>query len=103
MDLLALALAQEFRDVDAGRAVGELDALGEELRSATAETGGDPDEVARACGRLLGGRHGFEGDRENYDDPENSMLDSVLATRRGLPILLSVVYIEVGRRADVPL
>jgi regulator of sirC expression with transglutaminase-like and TPR domain len=31
------------------------------------------------------------------------MLDVVLATRRGLPILLSVVYIEVARRAEIPL
>jgi regulator of sirC expression with transglutaminase-like and TPR domain len=103
MDLLALALAQEFRDVDAGGALGELDALGAELLSSAAETGGDPVEVARACGQLLGDRHGFDGDRENYDDPANSMLDSVLATRRGLPILLSVVYIEVARRADIPI
>jgi len=34
---------------------------------------------------------------------ENSMLDRVLARRRGLPILLSVVYIETARRAGIPL
>jgi regulator of sirC expression with transglutaminase-like and TPR domain len=57
----------------------------------------------RACARLLGGTHGFAGDREDYDHPDNSMLDLVLARRRGLPILLSVVYVEVARRAGIAL
>jgi regulator of sirC expression with transglutaminase-like and TPR domain len=103
MDLLALAIAREFRDVDADGAVATLDALGTELGQLVAETAGDPAEVARACSGLLGAGHGFRGDRENYDDPDNSMLDVVLARRRGLPILLSVVYIEVGRRAEIPI
>ncbi len=103
MDLLALGIAQEFRDVEAGGAVVTLDALGAELAHSAAETGGTPEEVARACSQLLGVRHGFRGDDENYDDPDNSMLDLVLARRRGLPILLSVVYIEVARRAEIPL
>ena len=38
-----------------------------------------------------------------YDRPDNSMLDLVLARRRGLPILLSVVYVEVARRAGIEL
>ena len=103
MDLLALAIAQEFRDVDVGRAVATLDALGAELTQSTGDIGGAAEQVAHACSHLLGTRHGFRGDRENYDDPDNSMLDLVLARRRGLPILLSVVYIEVARRADIPI
>jgi len=103
MDLLALAIAREFRDVDTERALGTLDVLGAELAQRAGETDGDPETVARACSRLLGARHRFEGDRETYDDPDNSMLDVVLARRRGLPILLSVIYIEVARRADIPI
>ena len=102
LDLLALAVAREFREVDAAGAVAMLDALGAELALSAARTGGDPERVASACAQLLGGRYGFRGERENYDDPDNSMLDLVLATRRGLPILLSVVYIEVARRAGIP-
>ncbi len=103
MDLLALAIAREFRDVDTDRALGVLDALGAELAQTSAGTSGAPEPVARACGRLLGGQHGFRGDRESYDDPDNSMLDVVLTKRTGLPILLSVVYIEVARRAEIPI
>ncbi len=103
MDLLALAIAREFRDVDTDGALRVLDALGAELAETAAETSGAPDAVARACSRLLGGRHGFRGDRQNYDDPGNSMLDVVLTKRTGLPILLSIVYIEVARRAEIPI
>ena len=43
------------------------------------------------------------GDQVDYYDPRNSYLHEVLARRRGIPITLSVVLIEVGRRAGVPL
>jgi regulator of sirC expression with transglutaminase-like and TPR domain len=101
LDALALALAAEFREVDATVALATLDALGAELLAASA--GGSPEAEARACAELLGGRHGFAGDTEHYDDPGNSMLDLVLTRRRGLPILLSVVYVEVALRAGMQL
>jgi regulator of sirC expression with transglutaminase-like and TPR domain len=103
MDVLALALAAEFRVVDAPAAVATLDAFGEDLSRTASTTNGGPRELALVCGHLLGRTLGFVGDRERYDDPENSMLDSVLSRRRGLPILLSVIYIEVARRAGIPL
>lgn len=103
IDVLALALGAEFRDVDASGAIGRLDVLGAELSRAAGQTSGGPTELALACGQLLGVAHGFAGDRGRYDDPDNSMLDLVLSRRRGLPILLSVVYIEVARRAAIPL
>jgi regulator of sirC expression with transglutaminase-like and TPR domain len=103
LDVLALALAAEFRDVDADAAILRLDVLGADLRRAAEQTSGTPEALTFACGQLLGVARGFTGDRENYDDPDNSMLDLVLARRRGLPILLSVVYIEVARRAGIEL
>ncbi|MBA3860439.1 MAG: hypothetical protein H0X56_00565 [Solirubrobacterales bacterium] len=99
---LALALAAEFRDVDAVEAVAALDDLGVELADAAARTSKTPLAQAQACAGLLGATYGFAGDSEQYDHPDNSMLDLVLARRRGLPILLSVVYVEVARRAGIP-
>lgn len=90
LDDLALAMAAEFGPVDADWAYERLDALGEEVAAADGDLAG-----------VLGDRHGFAGDREHYDDPPNSMLDRVLRSKRGLPILLSAVYTEVGRRAGV--
>jgi transglutaminase superfamily protein len=101
LDELALAIAAELRPVDPVAALAALDALGRELADGLAGGDGSPAAEARAVAELLGGRHGFEGDRDEYDDPANSMLDLVLERRRGLPILLSTVYAEVARRAGV--
>jgi regulator of sirC expression with transglutaminase-like and TPR domain len=101
LDLLALGLAAEFREVDADGALAALDELGAELAGAVAHTDGTPEAQVLACAQTLGVAHGFAGDHEHYDDPRNSMLDVVLGRRRGLPILLSVVYVEVARRAGV--
>jgi regulator of sirC expression with transglutaminase-like and TPR domain len=102
-DLLALAMAAEFREVDVATALASLDTLGADVAAAAQRTAASPVEVAAACTEVLGRVHGFEGDREHYDDPRNSMLDIVLERRRGLPILLSVVYIEAARRAGIAL
>jgi hypothetical protein len=98
---LALALAAELRETDRGGALARLDRLGEELSAAAAP--GDAEIEARACGELLGGIHDLHGDDDEYDNPRNSMLDLVLARRRGLPIALSVVYVAAARRAGIPL
>lgn len=102
LDRVALALAGEFRDVDHDAALEQLDELGAEL-IVTLDGTEEPGEQAEACRVLLGEGEGFTGDREDYGHPDNSMLDVVLERRRGLPILLSVVYAEVARRAGVPL
>lgn len=51
---------------------------------------------------LLGERCGFAGSARDYERLESSVLQQVLRRRRGLPILLSVVWIEVARRAGTP-
>lgn len=59
--------------------------------------------VLRAMCDVLAGREGFHGNRDEYDDPRNSFLNDVLDRRTGLPISLSVVYLEVARRLGAPL
>ena len=46
---------------------------------------------------------GFSGDVDSYYDPSNSFLDQVVRRRRGLPITLSVLGMEVGRRVGLRL
>ena len=41
---------------------------------------------------------GLQGDRETYDDPANAVIPSVIARKRGLPITLSILWLEVARR-----
>lgn len=54
-------------------------------------------------GEFLAGEQDFTGDEENYYDPRNSYLNEVMDRRRGLPITLAIVYIEVARRAGLQL
>ncbi|MFJ4963629.1 transglutaminase-like domain-containing protein [Streptomyces sp. NPDC088729] len=57
---------------------------------------------ASSLAELLGGRCGFAGSSADYQRLDSSLLQQVLRRRRGLPILLSVVWIEVARRAGAP-
>ncbi|MBB5936753.1 transglutaminase family protein [Streptomyces zagrosensis] len=63
---------------------------------------GGPAAWASALARLLGERHDFRGAPADYRRLESSLLHEVLRRRRGLPILLSVVWLEVARRAGAP-
>ncbi|HSS09792.1 MAG TPA: transglutaminase-like domain-containing protein [Acidimicrobiales bacterium] len=68
------------------------------------------DEVAARCDEptmdavraLLFGELALQGNTSDYSDPRNSFLDQVLDRRVGIPISLSVVTIEIGRRVGVP-
>ncbi|MEU7634832.1 MULTISPECIES: transglutaminase family protein [unclassified Streptomyces] len=63
---------------------------------------GGPGAWARNLAELLGTRQGFGGSPGDYRRLESSLLHEVLRRRRGLPILLSVVWMEVARRAGAP-
>ena len=55
-------------------------------------------EIVEALNGHLFGELGFRGDAQDYYDPRNSYLNEVLDRKLGLPITLSVVYMEVARR-----
>ncbi|NEB09117.1 tetratricopeptide repeat protein [Streptomyces coelicoflavus] len=76
----------------------ELDRLAGELPFRP----GTPRAWAQALRDLLGERYGFHGVAADYQRLESSLLHEVLRRRRGLPILLSVVWLEVARRAGAP-
>jgi regulator of sirC expression with transglutaminase-like and TPR domain len=61
----------------------------------------DAHEQAAALCHHLAVRHGFGGNRKDYQDPENSYLDSVLKRRSGIPISLAAVYIAVAERVGI--
>jgi regulator of sirC expression with transglutaminase-like and TPR domain len=45
---------------------------------------------------------GFHGNEEDYHDPLNSCLNQVLERRTGIPVTLSVMYMEIARRLQMP-
>lgn len=92
LDEAALAIAAGADPTVApGRWLAELDRLADGVYSFDALV------------RRLFVAEGFAGNAENYHDPRNSLLHQVLARRLGLPITLSVVCMEVGRRAGIAL
>ncbi|CAA9554585.1 MAG: hypothetical protein AVDCRST_MAG18-583 [uncultured Thermomicrobiales bacterium] len=102
--LLARGIAYPDLDVDATLAV--LDDLARRLRTRLPARR-EPWAVAGAIRDYLGGDLRFRGpdnEREDaYYDARNSYLNDVLGRRIGIPIGLSIVYIEVARRIDFPL
>jgi regulator of sirC expression with transglutaminase-like and TPR domain len=79
-----------------------LDLLAERVRDRLAnETA--PLLVLQELGRILFEEEGFRGNSEAYYDPRNSFLNDVLDRKLGIPITLSILYLEVGWRLGLPL
>ena len=62
-----------------------------------------PQVVVHAIRHVLFVEEKFIGNQADYTNPDNSSLERVLATRKGLPIVLSHIAIAVGERLGVPL
>ena len=62
-----------------------------------------PADAVAVINRVLFDEEGFTGNRDDYYDPENSYLDRVLTRRTGIPITLSIVYLEVARQLGLQL
>ena len=82
-----------------------LDQIGDLTREAEpiVRAGEDTIEKVQLFSEFLFGQKGFDGNRDAFGDPRNSFLNDVLERRLGIPITLSVVYLEVGRRAGLNL
>src|SRR5947209_659742 len=57
----------------------------------------DGGSAADALASVIAGRFGYEGDRSQYDDPDNADLMSVIERRRGLPVALGILYLHAAR------
>ena len=102
LDVAALELASiEFPGLDMEASFFRLNNLAEQVSSQLAHKATGLDFIS-ACNELLFEVLQFRGNEEDYYDPRNSCLNSVLMRRLGIPISLSVVYIEVARRLNRP-
>jgi regulator of sirC expression with transglutaminase-like and TPR domain len=95
-----LIAAEEYPALDIHRYLTRLDELAGEVapRLAGARS---PEERVAVLNRFLFAERGFAGNRAHYEDPRNSFLNEVLDRCAGIPITLSLVYMEVARRAGV--
>lgn len=102
LDLAAFDLATiHFPDLNRQPFLEQLNELASRLgdRLRNFNDGRDFVETAQ---RFLFGELGFHGNEEDFFDPRNSCLNQVLERRTGLPITLSVMYMEIARRLHMP-
>jgi regulator of sirC expression with transglutaminase-like and TPR domain len=100
LDLAAAALLiarEEYPDLDLVAYLDRLDAMAA-IVLARVGGGATDEERLEALGKYLFEEQGFHGNTREYYDPRNSFLNDVLDRRTGIPITLSTVYMEVGRR-----
>jgi len=95
-----LVACEEYPELPVDRYLARIDAMAE---SARVPVGRAPSLLGRvrALNRYLFEEEGFHGNNEDYYDPRNSFLNDVLDRRTGIPVTLSAVYIEVGRRCGL--
>ncbi len=98
LDRAALYLAgEEYPEIDVHSYLAELDAFASQIAlREIAETA--PADLARAIAHYLFDQVGLHGNTGEYYSPENSYLNRVLETRTGIPITLSLIFLEVARR-----
>src|SRR5688572_24313561 len=103
VDLAQAALliaCEEYPALDVEGYLRRVDGLAREVAARLHDDPG-PRAAVRALNGLLFDEEGFRGNLEDYYDPRNSFLNDVLDRRTGIPITLSTLYIEVGRRAGL--
>lgn len=97
-----LIAADAYPGLDVDGYLGEIERLAVRLRGRL-PPGGGAEERVLALNQFLFDDLGYSGNAGDYYDPRNSYLNEVLDRRTGIPITLSVLYLEVGRRIGLDL
>ena len=81
-----------------------LDILHDSAHDAVDRSGAtDAHGVADLIGGVISGLYGYRGDAETYDDPRNANLMEVIDRRKGLPVALGIIWLDVGARMGLDL
>lgn len=105
LDLLRCTLLiarDEYPNLDIEAYIRRLDEWAAQVKQLIPPDAGQEAKVRR-LNHFLFNHLGFSGNTDDFYDPRNSYLNEVLDRRRGIPISLSVVYLELGRRLELPL
>jgi len=99
----ALLIAkEEYPELDVDQYLEKISALAREAEMVV-RAGNDTVEKVQLLSHFLFEQKGFSGNRDEYSDPRNSFLNQVIDRRLGIPITLSIVYLEVGKRVGLNL
>ena len=98
----ALAIARvEYPALDPEPYLDRIDVMGMNAAERLGAISVVSSDAISVLNEYLFEEEGFTGNRDHYDDPRNSFLNEVLDRRTGIPISLSVIYMEVARRAGI--
>jgi regulator of sirC expression with transglutaminase-like and TPR domain len=95
-----LIAAEEYPKLDVALYLEKIDRIGDLVRDRAAHARNSLD-VLSAINATMFDELGFRGNVRNYYDPRNSFLNEVIDRRTGIPITLTVVYMEVARRVGL--
>jgi regulator of sirC expression with transglutaminase-like and TPR domain len=97
----SLVIAVEDRPtIEIGRYLGQVNEWSEAVRQRL-EGSRDVERIVDAINRLLFDEEGFHGENDDYYDPRSALLSETLDRHAGLPMSLSILYIEMSRRVGV--
>jgi regulator of sirC expression with transglutaminase-like and TPR domain len=96
-----LIAAEEYRALDIAAYLHKLDEMAATLKRRLRPDISQADTII-AMNRYLFEELGFAGDAANYYDARNSFLNEVIDRKRGIPITLAMIYIEIARRIGLP-
>ena len=99
---LKLAQILEYHDLDLSKYVERINEIGNSLRMKISEVK-NPTYLISMLNEYLFDELGFCGAEEDYYDPGNSFLNTVLDKKTGIPITLSIIYAEVARNVGLDL
>jgi len=103
MAAAALYIAQEeYWEMDAGYYLERLDQMAMEVRPRLPK-GRYPLKIIKVINEYLFEELNFSGNNSDYYDPDNSCLNCVIDRRLGIPITLSLVYLELAKRLRFPM
>lgn len=98
-----LMIAQDaYPGLDIERYLGEIERMVLRLRARMPQSCGAEERIV-ALNEFLFEDLGYRGNADDYYDPRNSYLNDVIDRQTGIPITLSILYMEIGRRVGLPL
>jgi regulator of sirC expression with transglutaminase-like and TPR domain len=106
-----LIASTQYPDLDMAYYTAQLDSLAQRVRTALALPNPhlqpalpaeiETPQVIEAMNKILFEEEQFHGNRDDYHNPNNSFLNKVLEEHTGIPVTLSLIYAEVGKRVGI--
>lgn len=103
LGLAALYIAQqEYPNLDIEEYLNAFDTMAQEVKERLPDSY-YPLKIIQTINQYLFEDLGFQGNTTDYYDSRNSFLNEVIDRRTGIPITLSIVYLEIAKRIDFPM